>query len=154
MYRRPAAFTLVEVLIVVIILGILAATVIPQFTSATDDTRQNSTAMVVRAITRKVTVERAKNGAYPTAIDATWFEGGGIPDNPYYPGNAVLVETVDNAALLHPAEKVTPTAGAFWYNQANGLVRARVTAGNDDAATIARYNAANTTDITALNQTN
>jgi len=35
-------FTLVEILIVVIILGILAAIVIPQFTSASQDARKNS----------------------------------------------------------------------------------------------------------------
>jgi len=42
--RRIAnkGFTLVEILIVVIILGILAAIVIPQFTSASDDARKNS----------------------------------------------------------------------------------------------------------------
>ncbi|MFP4355633.1 MAG: prepilin-type N-terminal cleavage/methylation domain-containing protein, partial [Phycisphaerae bacterium] len=34
MTRKQNAFTLVEILIVVIILGILAAIVIPQFTSA------------------------------------------------------------------------------------------------------------------------
>ena len=39
--RRPA-FTLVEILIVVIILGILAAIVIPQFTSATQDARKSN----------------------------------------------------------------------------------------------------------------
>ena len=42
--RRNAkrGFTLVEILIVVIILGILAAIVIPQFTSASQDARKNS----------------------------------------------------------------------------------------------------------------
>ena len=39
---RKAGFTLVEILIVVIILGILAAIVIPQFTSASQDARKNS----------------------------------------------------------------------------------------------------------------
>ncbi|MGH7177980.1 MAG: type II secretion system protein [Tepidisphaeraceae bacterium] len=45
MYRiRKSAkgFTLVEILIVVIILGILAAIVIPQFTNASQDARKNS----------------------------------------------------------------------------------------------------------------
>jgi general secretion pathway protein G len=44
MYRtqRSKGFTLVEILIVVIILGILAAIVIPQFTNASTDARRNS----------------------------------------------------------------------------------------------------------------
>src|SRR3982751_3820341 len=43
MYRtRKSGFTLVEILIVVIILGILAAIVIPQFTNASQDARKNS----------------------------------------------------------------------------------------------------------------
>jgi len=39
---RSSGFTLVEILIVVIILGILAAIVIPQFTNASQDARKNS----------------------------------------------------------------------------------------------------------------
>ncbi len=46
MYRNRSsinkAFTLVEILIVVIILGILAAIVIPQFTNASEDARKSS----------------------------------------------------------------------------------------------------------------
>lgn len=40
--RKNRGFTLVEILIVVIILGILAAIVIPQFTSASQDARKSS----------------------------------------------------------------------------------------------------------------
>ncbi len=42
MNRRNKAFTLVEILIVVIILGILAAIVIPQFTEASSDARESA----------------------------------------------------------------------------------------------------------------
>ena len=39
---RKSGFTLVEILIVVIILGILAAIVIPQFTNASQDARESA----------------------------------------------------------------------------------------------------------------
>lgn len=42
--KRNAGFTLVEILIVVIILGILAAIVIPQFTEASNDARESALA--------------------------------------------------------------------------------------------------------------
>lgn len=42
MNYKNKGFTLVEILIVVIILGILAAIVIPQFTSASDDARASA----------------------------------------------------------------------------------------------------------------
>ena len=46
--RGSSGFTLVEILIVVIILGILAAIVIPQFTNASNDARQNSVASTLQ----------------------------------------------------------------------------------------------------------
>jgi general secretion pathway protein G len=45
---RSAGFTLVEILIVVVILGVLAAVVIPQFASATQDTRKTAFAQDLR----------------------------------------------------------------------------------------------------------
>jgi len=39
--NKRAAFTLVEVMIVVVILGILAATVLPQFISTNDDAKES-----------------------------------------------------------------------------------------------------------------
>ena len=50
MYRthgRKSGFTLIEILIVVIILGILAAIVIPQFSNASNDARKSSLASTV-----------------------------------------------------------------------------------------------------------
>jgi general secretion pathway protein G len=150
MARR--AFTLVEILIVVVILAILAAAVIPQFTAASDDSREATTAIIVRAMQRQVSAEYAKLGSYPTTISATWFEGGTLPTNPYYPTATTTFEVVASTAL-HPADKVTSTNGSFWYNRQNGIIRARVSAGSDDAATIARYNAVNACNVTALDQT-
>ena len=54
-YRsKKGGFTLVEILIVVIILGILAAIVIPQFTSASQDARKNSLTSQLQTIRSQI----------------------------------------------------------------------------------------------------
>ena len=50
MTRTRKGFTLVEILIVVIILGILAAVVIPQFTEASNDARQSALASDLQTV--------------------------------------------------------------------------------------------------------
>ena len=51
---RRSGFTLVEILIVVIILGILAAIVIPQFTNASQDARKSSLTSQLQTIRSQV----------------------------------------------------------------------------------------------------
>ena len=50
--RRSRAFTLVEILIVVVILGILAAIVVPQFTSASQEAQAGNVAQYFERFVR------------------------------------------------------------------------------------------------------
>jgi general secretion pathway protein G len=71
------AFTLVEILIVVVILGILAAMVVPQFAQATDDSRVVATKDQLEKIKKALSVYFVQNNSqYPTitAGDGTWGE--------------------------------------------------------------------------------
>ena len=149
--RHRSAFTLVEVLIVVIILGILAAAIIPQFTSAADEGRTNSTAMVVKSMMRKVSAEKAKNGSFPAAITASMFEGGALPRNPLFPSVVEPAFSVStDGTKNHPATKTSANDTVWWYNSGNGIVRALIPDTGTDAEKIAQYNSANNTNITSL----
>ncbi len=60
------AFTLIEILIVVIILGILAAIVVPQFTSATEEAQISNMQSTLQTIRNQTELYRVRNnGQYP-----------------------------------------------------------------------------------------
>ena len=65
MYRNKG-FTLVEILIVVIILGILAAIVIPQFTEASNDARESALASDLQTLRSQIELYKIQHlDAYP-----------------------------------------------------------------------------------------
>jgi len=60
-------FTLVEILIVVVILGILAAIVIPQFTSASETAKASSLVSQLQTLRSQLELYQVQhNGSYPT----------------------------------------------------------------------------------------
>ncbi|MFN4243024.1 MAG: type II secretion system protein [Tepidisphaerales bacterium] len=62
---RRRAFTLVEILIVVIILGILAAIVVPQFASASTDSRNSVVARNLQSLAEQFLLYEARHGVFP-----------------------------------------------------------------------------------------
>ena len=68
---RKGGFTLVEILIVVIILGILAAIVIPQFTSASQDARKNSLTSQLQTLRSQIELYKLQHlDALPSGLVA------------------------------------------------------------------------------------
>ena len=73
--NRPAnGFTLVEILIVVIILGILAAIVVPQFTSASEDARKNSAQSLLQTIRSQTELYKMQHNDVPPDLASGWTQ--------------------------------------------------------------------------------
>ncbi len=70
MKRNSRGFTLVEILIVVIILGILAAIVIPQFTNASNDARSSSVASTLQTMRGQIELFKIQHGDTPPSATA------------------------------------------------------------------------------------
>ena len=66
---RNKGFTLVEILIVVVILGILAAIVVPQFTEASNDAKESALASDLQTVRSQLELFKIQhNGGYPATM--------------------------------------------------------------------------------------
>ncbi len=87
--RERRAFTLVEILIVVVILGILAAIVVPTFAGATDESRRGAFVESLHSMIQSAEIYQARtgrfipdssSGVFPPELDGyireSDFEGG------------------------------------------------------------------------------
>ena len=137
--RNQKGFTLVELLIVVIILGILAAVVIPQFNSAATESKEAALASNLATIRQAIEMYKVQhNDNFPTAaiVDQLTFEtdiagttGAGNAYGPYlrnsFPKNPISnVATVATAAAA-PTKPADDTGG-WVYNTLDGTFKANL----------------------------
>ncbi|QDV32105.1 Type II secretion system protein G precursor [Planctopirus ephydatiae] len=159
---RRKGFTLVEVLIVVVILGILAATVLPQFNAATDDAKEASLRQNLSLLRSQIQMFRFQHdGKFPgsgstdptkiveqltlaskadltTAAPGTAgypfgpYVIGQLPVNPYSGGRAVKIVTDVAAATPDMAETIGDEKVGWIYNPATGEIKANATGNSAD----------------------
>lgn len=116
-YRRNRAFTLVEILIVVVILGILAAIVVPQFTNAANDARGGNVTTQLQTLNNQTELFAARNnGEYPDFDTDGWGDdatGGTMIGDDYLktaPNNPAWNPADNGGVLANTIETVTGTA--------------------------------------------
>jgi len=99
--RRRRGFTLIEVMVVIAIIGILAALIVPKIMSRPDEARRVAAKTDIRTITDALKLYRLDNGRYPTQeqglqalvqkptvepVPANWKDGGyleRLPNDPW-----------------------------------------------------------------------
>ncbi len=93
-------FTLIEIMVVIIILGLLVAIVAPKILGRTDDARITATKLQIRQLEEALHLYKLDNGVYPSTeqgldalinkptigeIPSRWREGGYVPKIPNDP---------------------------------------------------------------------
>ncbi len=137
--RIRKGFTLVELLIVVVILGILAAVVVPQFTNATSEATAGNLKAQLSTLQNQIELYSARNnGGSPFAAAAgatswdTLRNGGYIKANPINPASTatdkttvgVTVTATDRGSTSYAWlwNTTNKTLYASFFNEATGLV--------------------------------
>ncbi len=130
--RKRGGFTLVEILIVVVILGILAAIVIPQFTNASQSAMGSSVLSQLQTTRSQLALYQVQhNGTYPPALwglllVATNADGttSGTPQfGPYMP--TAPINPFNNTSVVAGVGSQAATNG-WVYTPATGTVYASV----------------------------
>lgn len=136
---RRNGFTLIELLIVVVILGIIASIVVPQFSIATDDARLNSMETNLQTMRTQLQLYKLEhNDLFPT--DNTTFETqlslktdvSGAAGTDYGPYLMMIPENPFTGTRTINAAKVVDSGGtnlSAWYYLATDprLIRANDT---------------------------
>ncbi len=128
------AFTLVEILIVVVILGILAAVVIPQFVNASDEAQVGNVETQLRTLRTQIQLFRAQSDTndFPALVEGntdgtvTWAPMIGAqllqaaPVNPRT--NSSQITATDSTGVDGIDEAMADTDVGWFYNADTGEI--------------------------------
>lgn len=103
--QNKKAFTLMELMVVIIILGLLAAFVLPSLTGKSDEAKIKITCIEMKNIAQAVKMYKIDNSSYPSTseglnilIEKKYFEDGKLPKDSW--GNTFVYTDGENGFEL------------------------------------------------------
>jgi general secretion pathway protein G len=133
---KNGGFTLVEITIVILILGILAAIIIPKFSDATDVSRLSNLQTQLHSLRGQIELARLQHqGTYPTLTSWSQLTATTEPTSAYTAGDGTedvgpyLQQPPVNPFESSSTVAAAPAAGVGWtYNASTGAIKAVMSA--------------------------
>ena len=115
---RRKGFTLIELVMIIAIIGILAAVAIPRFIDLTNQAEQAAEEGVVGAVRSGIYTSYAQNRAFPAALDAA-AAGDCTAANPCF--DVVLEQPIEDDWVRGAGSTYTgPTGTVYTYTALDG----------------------------------
>ena len=115
---RKAGFTIVELLIVIVVIGILAAIKIVAYNGIQVRARDNARIAKIQNIAKSIELYRVDNGRYPPILDGMGKEStcGSQTDNwGHCDRNKILADMLAPYTAVDPTSLSDATQGSHWY---------------------------------------
>lgn len=104
--RESRGFTIVELLIVIVVIGILATITIVAYNNVTDRARTSSAQAAAKTVINKAAVYQAEEGSYPVSLD-TLTSSSDSGEAWYIPDGSITASTGELAAGPSDPQTIT-----------------------------------------------